>query len=104
MSTTTFDTLEFVETLKAADVPEEQAKAHAKALSIITETTLATKSDLEHSLGTLRFDFNTLRLEVKADINTLRLEVKADLKDVVIRTGGMMFLAVGVILAGIKYL
>ena len=89
MSTTTFDTLEFVETLKAADVPEEQAKAHAKAIASITENTLATKSDLLATKSDLEHSIDTLRLE---------------LKDVVIKLGGMMFLAVGVILAGIKYL
>ena len=93
MSTTTFDTLEFVETLKAAKVPEEQAKAHAKAISQITDNTLATKSDLV-----------AVKSDLEKSINTLRLEVKADLKDVVIKLGGMMFLAIGVILAGIKYL
>tara|TARA_B110000967_G_C18330049_1_gene291647 strand:+ start:107 stop:388 length:282 start_codon:yes stop_codon:yes gene_type:complete len=93
MSTTTFDTLEFVETLKAAKVPEEQAKAHAKAISQITDNTLATKSDLV-----------AVKSDLEKSINTLRLEVKADLKDVVIKLGGIMFLAIGVILAGIKYL
>ncbi|MEO5352087.1 MAG: CCDC90 family protein [Magnetococcus sp. XQGC-1] len=54
MSTTTFDTLEFTEQLKAAGVPEDQAKAHAKALSGVLQTVeeskkdaLATKGDLE---------------------------------------------------------
>ncbi|MEO5350710.1 MAG: CCDC90 family protein [Magnetococcus sp. YQC-3] len=36
MSTTiTFDTLEYTEQLKAAGVPEEQAKGHAKALALV---------------------------------------------------------------------
>ena len=100
MSTTTFDTLKFVETLKAAKVPEEQAKAHAKAISQITDNTLATKSDLVAVKSDLEKSINTIRV----DVNTLRLEVKADLKDVVIKLGGIMFLAIGVILAGIKYL
>ena len=33
MNTITFDTLEFTEQLKAAGVPEEQAKGHTKALA-----------------------------------------------------------------------
>lgn len=50
MSTVTFDTLKFVEKLKAAGVPEAQAKAmaeaQAEALSESTANTLATKADL----------------------------------------------------------
>ena len=34
--TATFDTLEYLETLKAAGISEKQAKAHVKALSNIT--------------------------------------------------------------------
>lgn len=52
MTTITFDTLKFVERLKAAGVPEEQAKAEVEALAeALSETIaireLATKSDLE---------------------------------------------------------
>lgn len=52
MATITFDTLKFVERLKAAGVPESQAKAEAEALTeALAETIairdLATKADLE---------------------------------------------------------
>ena len=50
MSTITFDTLKFVEKLKAGGVPEAQAKAEAEALvsafSEAMESQLATKSDI----------------------------------------------------------
>lgn len=50
MSTITFDTLKFVERLKSAGVPEEQAKAEAEALAAAlnesTSTLLATKDDI----------------------------------------------------------
>lgn len=52
MSTITFDTLKFVERLKSAGVPEEQAKAEAEALAAAlnesTSTLLATKEDINH--------------------------------------------------------
>ena len=35
MHTTTFDTLEFIEQLRAAGVPEEQAKVHTKGLAMV---------------------------------------------------------------------
>ena len=50
MTTVTFDTLKFVERLKAAGIPEAQAKAMAEAqqeaLSESVATQLATKIDL----------------------------------------------------------
>lgn len=64
MSTITFDTLKFAERLKAAGVPEAQAKAEAEALrdvfSEALDTTLATltgiiavKSELKVDIGSL---------------------------------------------------
>jgi hypothetical protein len=64
MSTITFDTLKFAERLKAAGVPEAQAKAEAEALrdvfSEALDTTLATltgiiavKSELKVNIGSL---------------------------------------------------
>ena len=50
MATMTFDTLKFVEKLKAGGVPEAQAKAEAEALvaafSEAMDSQLATKSDI----------------------------------------------------------
>lgn len=50
MATATFDTLKFVERLKAGGVPEEQAKAEAEALvSALSEAMdlqLASKTDI----------------------------------------------------------
>jgi len=65
MATMTFDTLEYVDQLKAAAVPEKQAKVQAQALRrVLTEqsSALASKADVH---------------EVKADV--LRLEAKIDL-------------------------
>lgn len=48
MTTITFDTLKFVERLKAGGVSDEQAKAEVEALGeTIAIRELATKSDLE---------------------------------------------------------
>jgi hypothetical protein len=50
MASVTFDTLKFVEKLKAAGVPEAQAKAEAEALQGVfaeaLDTQLATKADI----------------------------------------------------------
>ena len=51
MAAITFDTLRFAEKLRAAGVPEAQAKAQAEALAVALsealDTTLATRADLE---------------------------------------------------------
>ena len=47
MAATTFDTLGYFEKLKAAGVPEEQAKIQANALLEVIEDSLVTKRDLK---------------------------------------------------------
>jgi hypothetical protein len=51
MSTITFDTLQYVDTLTSAGVPEAQAKAMAKAqaqaIDSATDIRLATKGDIQ---------------------------------------------------------
>lgn len=62
MSTITFDTLKFVEKLKAAGISESQAKAEAEALQEALATAeMATKRDIERVESQLR--------EMKAEIN-----------------------------------
>ncbi len=67
MTTITFDTLKFVERLKAAGVPEAQAKAEAEALIEALDTAdVATKRDIE-------------RLESEMDSRFERIEGKLTL-------------------------
>ena len=76
MSSVTFDTLKFMETLTDAGVPEAQAKAEAKAfneaMSQIKDTKdLATKSDLvvlEKSMVLLESSLRKDMAEMKSDI------------------------------------
>lgn len=59
---TTFDKLAYLETLKAAGVPDDQARAHTHALDAAFRESVATKGDIEG-----------LRLEVeKAKLDVLR--------------------------------
>jgi LDH2 family malate/lactate/ureidoglycolate dehydrogenase len=62
MATITFDTLKFVERLRAGGVPEEQAKAEAEALvatfAEAMDSQLASKSTinrLEHGLWVIKW-------------------------------------------------
>jgi hypothetical protein len=71
MSTITFDTLQYVDTLTSAGVPEAQAKAMAKAQAQAIESTtdirLATKGDIQDlklSIVDIRKDMAELKSEM----------------------------------------
>lgn len=111
-----FDTLKLARRLEATGFAAQQAgdmaEAIAEALSALaTKADLealaaATKADLAALRGELKADIAALRAELKADIAALRAELKADVeilkRDMTIRLGSMMVVAVGVILAGFK--
>jgi hypothetical protein len=85
MATLTFDTLKFVETLKAHGVPEEQAKGIAEAFAEAfkdaqSESDVATKADIA-------------RLESRMETLELRLTVKLCT---------FIMLATGILIAVIK--
>ena len=65
----TFDTLKYVENLKAAGVPEKQAKAMSTAqqevFSEVLHTTLATKDDLREVRQELKHEIADIRSELK---------------------------------------
>jgi hypothetical protein len=61
MTATTFDTLGYFEKLKAAGVPEEQAKVQASAIREIVEDKLVTKAELASQLKELEYRL-TIRL------------------------------------------
>jgi hypothetical protein len=78
-----FDTLRLARRLEAAGFAPQQAGDMAEAIAEAVSQ-LATKADLA-----------ALRVELKADIEILK-------RDMTIRLGSMMIVAVGVILAGFK--
>lgn len=81
MSTITFDRLAYLETLKAAGIPEAQARAHAVALDEALKDTIATKSDV-----------NGLEKSLRADMEILK-------RDLTIRMGIMQAASIGIIAA-----
>jgi hypothetical protein len=84
MTTTTFDTLGYFEKLKAAGVPEAQAKVQTEALREVIEDRLATKGDL---------------LDLERRINSKMKELEYRL---VIRLGGMMAASIAIVAALVK--
>ncbi|MBV9201361.1 MAG: DUF1640 domain-containing protein [Alphaproteobacteria bacterium] len=82
-----FDTLRLARRLEAAGFAPQQAADMAEGIAEAISA-LATKADLQAEIG-------SLRAELKADIEILK-------RDMTIRLGSMMIVAVGVILAGFK--
>ena len=78
MAAVTFDTLKFVEKLRAAGVSEAQAKVQAEvlvfALDEVMDQQLATKVDIARLERELKADIARLEHELKADIGKLERE------------------------------
>lgn len=60
MTTTTFDTLGYFEKLKAAGVPEEQAKAQVDVIREVIEDKITTKQDLKELEYRLTIRFGSM--------------------------------------------
>jgi hypothetical protein len=82
-----FDTLKLARRLEAAGFAPQQAGDMAEAIAEAVAQ-LPTKADLQAEIG-------GLRAELKAELEILK-------RDMTIRLGSMMAVAVGVILAGFK--
>lgn len=79
-----FDKLVYVDRLTRAGIGEEQARAHAEAMDEALRDAVATRADLRSAIA------------------ELKTEIAIGLRDATIRTGGMLIVAVG-ILIGVKY-
>ncbi|MGE9985259.1 hypothetical protein [Desulfovibrio sp. SGI.169] len=66
MTTTTFDTLGYFEKLKAAGVPEAQAKVQTDALRDLVDSKLVTKEHLDIRLAELKHDLLRWMLGIAA--------------------------------------
>jgi len=86
----TFDTLEYVNKLKAADVPQKQAEAQAQALQIVLDSALTEQARQQteiHARALENLDTKTeraiaqLRYELKGDISEVKSEIALVRKD-----------------------
>ncbi len=112
MGAVPFDTLKLARRLEGAGFPPKQAGDTAEALAeAMSGARLATGDDI----ASVRTEIAALRTELKAEIAAVRAEFRAEIaavraelellrRDLTIRLGGMMIVAVGVILAAIRYL
>ena len=92
MTTTTFDTLGYFEKLKAAGVPENQAKAQVEVIREVIEDKVATKRDLKE-----------LEMATKRDMKELELAIRQEMKELELRLttrfGAMIAAAVAILAA-----
>lgn len=116
MGAVPFDTLKLARRLESAGFPPKQAGDTAEALAeAMSGAALATTADI----GSVRTEIAALRAELKAEIAAVRAELKAEIgavraelkaeiellrRDLTIRLGSMLVVAVGILLAAIRYL
>jgi hypothetical protein len=87
MATLTFDTYDFIQTLKHSGIKEEQARAIADGMKTIDFNHVATKDDI---------------FAVKQDITNLRNEMLKQKVDLIQWMIGLLFLQAGLIITIMK--
>lgn len=98
MTTLTFDTLKFANTLKEAGVPDKQAEAEARAVAEAfapNTSELATKADL-------RTEVTRLDNKIDSRFESLTKEMQAMELRLTIKLGTFLAVAVGVLIAVLK--
>jgi hypothetical protein len=109
MGAVPFDTLKLARRLESAGFPSRQAGDTAEALAEATAgAELATAADLTALRTEVKAEIAALRVELKAEIAAVRAELKAEIellrRDLTIRLGSVLLVAVGILLAAIRYL
>ena len=103
-----FDTLKFARHLEASGLTPAVAAGAAEALAdALIGSDLVTKDDLRVAKEDLRSEFTGLRGEftsLRHEFAGLRHEMELLRRDVTIKVGGMMVIAVAVLLTAIRYL
>ncbi|MEN9916573.1 MAG: hypothetical protein RLY40_505 [Pseudomonadota bacterium] len=88
-----FDTLQYVKKLKEAGVAENVAEIQAEAFKEVMENNLATKQDVKD----LRQDMLIMKKDLTHDIETVSRNVELVKKDLTIRMGSMLAIAVSIL-------
>jgi hypothetical protein len=109
MSAVPFDTLKFARHLEASGMAAPVAAGAAEAFAdALTGADLVTKGDLAESIRELRTELRTEIGAVRTEITATRTELKHDIellrRDITIKFGSMLVIAVGILLTAIRYL
>ena len=104
MNAVPFDTLKMAQRLEAAGFAAPQAAGASEALAeAITGSDLATKRGLQATKMNFLPKYLSVRTESKATGNELLAAIELLQRDMTIKLGGMIFVAVGVLLAAMRY-
>lgn len=123
MNAVPFDTLKMAQRLEDAGFSRTQAAGAAEALAeALLGANLANKADIgsvRADIGSVKADIGSVKTDVKADIESVRMEIaKSETRmeerittaiemlrrDLTIKLGSMLIVAVGILLAAIRYL
>jgi hypothetical protein len=109
MSAVPFDTLKFARHLEASGMAASVAAGAAEALAdALTGAELVTRSDLAETTTELRNEIASTTRELRNEISATRIELKNDIellrRDIAIKFGSMLVIAVGILLTAIRYL
>jgi coiled-coil family 90 protein len=116
MNAVPFDTLKMAQRLEAAGFSAPQAAGASEALAeAIVGSGLATKDDLAREIasvraeiGAVRSEIGSLRNEFMRELAATKAALSADIellrRDMTIKLGGMLIIAVGVLLAAMRYM
>lgn len=98
MTAVPFDTLKLSRKLESGGFTQDQAHTAAEALAdAMAGAELATKTDLRNEIQVVRNEVQALRSELKSDIALSK-------RDMTIRIGSMFVVAVGVLLAAMRFM
>ena len=105
MSAVPFDTLKFARHLEASGMAASVAAGAAEALAdALTGAELVTRSDLASTTAELRSAIAAVRNEIGATRIELKHDIELSRRDITIKFGSMLVLAVGILLTAIRYL
>jgi NhaP-type Na+/H+ or K+/H+ antiporter len=105
MSAVPFDTLKFARHLEASGMAASVAAGAAEALAdALTGAALATRSDLAETTRELSNEISAVRSEIGATRTELKHDIELSRRDITIKFGSMLVLAVGILLTAIRYL
>jgi hypothetical protein len=88
--------------LVSINVPNDKARAVVDAMERDMAMTMATKADLQLLKQELKADIAELRHEVRQDIALVRKDMELLSTAITVRTGSMLFVAMGLLFAALK--
>jgi len=103
----TFDTLEYVNELKAADVSDKQAQAQAKAMRRVLDAAMAEQAKAVQAASertAAELDSKTerailkLEMRLESELALIRKEIVLARRDTIIWLGGMLIVGFGLML------